>query len=356
MRFTRPGRLVRNRFTRWLLRRPSRPSPIVRPPLGENLARVVRDANVKVVDIGAREARGEATENLTLLAPYAGYYAFEPDADEVATIEEKLHEDLGWASATVIPKALGKSAGNQTLYLTKHLGMSSLLKPDRVVARRYGLESEFEVLEEREVITTSLGDAARENGFGDATFIKLDTQGTELDILKSGEELLRDSVVGVYVEVEFQPFYTGQPLFSDIDEYLRSLGFSLFDLDRLLTRRSDSWLDYYSRRQIVWAHALYLKEPHDLAIATQDSARERALSRLFSVALAFQHYDVCSELLEDDELSDSWLSGNRRSLCRSEFYDYVKLHTNQVDSYRGHMGSTDRTFPRQHKDRNYRYL
>jgi len=49
--------------------------------------------------------------------------------------------------------------------------------------------------------------------------LKIDTQGSELDILESGLELLSSSLVGVYVEVEFQP------LFRDVDKLLAAHDF-----------------------------------------------------------------------------------------------------------------------------------
>ena len=51
-------------------------------------------------------------------------------------------------------------------------------------------------------------------------FIKLDTQGSELDILHGAGSLL-DNCSGLQLEVMFSPLYEGQPLFADVDAYLR---------------------------------------------------------------------------------------------------------------------------------------
>jgi hypothetical protein len=94
-------------------------------------------------------------------------------------------------------------------------------------------------------------------------FIKLDTEGSELDILKGAEKTLKNSVLGISVEVEFIKMYIDQPLFSDIDQYLRSLNFELYDLD--LNRKTRSSLSPYSSSnvgigQLVQGQALYLRD------------------------------------------------------------------------------------------------
>jgi len=49
--------------------------------------------------------------------------------------------------------------------------------------------------------------------------------------------LLATSILGLQVEVEFYPVYN-QPLFSDIDNYLRPLDYYLFDFFRYRLRRA----------------------------------------------------------------------------------------------------------------------
>src|SRR5207245_10904604 len=59
--------------------------------------------------------------------------------------------------------------------------------------------------------------------------IKLDTQGTEIDLLRGGEKCLRRSIFAVEAEVAFLPFYKNQALFTDVHNYLSGLGFQLMD-------------------------------------------------------------------------------------------------------------------------------
>jgi hypothetical protein len=129
--------------------------------------------------------------------------------------------------------------------------------------------------------------AATAGGFTDACFLKLDTQGTELEILRSGAALL-PSVLGVKVEASFRPYYRGQALFSDVDTYLRGHGFELFALERAHFRRTGYRPRLYSRRGLAWAHCLYLREPAGLP--------REALTRLLGLALAWQQVDLAVEI------------------------------------------------------------
>ena len=57
-------------------------------------------------------------------------------------------------------------------------------------------------------------------------FMKIDVQGGELDILRHGVNTLGNVTV-VQLEVEFVPVYKDQPLFGDLQVFLRDQGFQL---------------------------------------------------------------------------------------------------------------------------------
>jgi len=79
----------------------------------------------------------------------------------------------------------------------------------------------------------SVDEFARERGLTTVDFIKTDTDGYDYSILLGAEETLRDrNVLGLAVEVNFNTApHPEANLFANHDLYLRSLGFSLFDLD-----------------------------------------------------------------------------------------------------------------------------
>lgn len=58
--------------------------------------------------------------------------------------------------------------------------------------------------------------------------IKIDTQGSELDIIKGGVEVIRKSSY-VIIEVSKMEYNIGAPLFDEVVEYMNSIGFSSYE-------------------------------------------------------------------------------------------------------------------------------
>jgi FkbM family methyltransferase len=277
------------------------------------------EAAIKLVDIGGR---GSALPSLLCLAPFSGYYVSEPDREEADRLRQHLPTRAPWRTVTVFPEAIASRRGEATLYVTAEPGMSSLLEPDVQIARRFCLGNKFRVQGTINVPTVPLDDAATQYGFGDACFLKLDTQGTELDILQSGSRLVDESVLGVHVECLFHPFYKGQALFGDVDAYLRARGLVLVSLSRTNLRRASYRTNIYSRRVTAWAHCLYLREPETLAASQPACLRHRA-SRLLGLMLAFEQYDLALEVAAVfrriaivDERDATRLSDEMRRKCR----------------------------------------
>jgi FkbM family methyltransferase len=250
------------------------------------------EAGIKLVDIGGR---GSAMPAVLCLASFAGYYVSEPDREEAERLRQHLALRAPWRTLTVFPDAIASRRGEATLYVTAEPGMSSLLEPDVHITRRFYLGNKFNVEATVTVPTVPLDEAAAQYGFSDACFLKLDTQGTELEILRSGARLIRESVLGVHVECAFHPFYKGQALFGDVDAYLRQCGFVLVSLSRTNLRRASYRPTIYSRRVTAWAHCLYLREPETLPATHQACLRHHA-SRLLGLMLAFEQYDLALEL------------------------------------------------------------
>jgi FkbM family methyltransferase len=253
------------------------------------LASALEGAPLICVDVGAR---GGAFPPLRLLAPWVHYCAFEPEVGEAERLRVRLGRS-GWRQVTVVPKALAAQDGTVELFLTDHEGLSSTLRPDRGVGERFCHAQGFAPKGAFEVEATTLRRAAAEHGFDDAAFLKLDTQGTEVEILASGEDILRNSALAVYVEVLLQPFYAGQGPIGGVFGFLAERGFAVVDLQRTFLRRAGFDPTLFSRRQVVWAHALFMREPdHGLVRRSADM-----LARYVGLAVAFDQYDAALEAI-----------------------------------------------------------
>jgi FkbM family methyltransferase len=169
-----------------------------------------------VVDIGANPIDGDPPYRQMLAAGLCTVTGFEPQPDAHAELERRKgpHE-------TYLPYAVGDGRPH-TLHVCRERGMTSLLPPDRA---RLALFNEFALhgLVENEIrVATRRLDDIKEIAALD--FLKIDIQGGELDVFKSGRRLLARAVV-VQTEVSFITLYRGQPAFGVVDTFLRGLGF-----------------------------------------------------------------------------------------------------------------------------------
>jgi FkbM family methyltransferase len=246
---------------------------------GSALDALLHGASLTVVDVGARR---RPPGEIRALLRWASLVGIEPDAEEAARVQEALRDD-GWRGVTIAPVAVGRRR-RATLHVTAKPGYSSLLRPDAAVAGRYVKAANFEVVAEQPVDVVPLDEVVP--GEAPVTIVKVDTQGTELDILQSAPALL-GRTAAVLVETEFEPFYAGQPLFGDVDRHLRSHGFRLGDIELLRLRGRNFPSEVWSRRQAAWAHAVYLREVADQRVPA---------AHLLAAALACGFVDVGLEL------------------------------------------------------------
>lgn|GEM_PF-999364 len=197
----------------------------------EFIRQLYKSEPLLVVDVGARGGFAE----FPALRDFMEVYLLEPDPVAAAELRARYS---GSTNSSVHEIALAASSGNAEFFLTDQASMSSLLKSDSHGFNRSFGEmknapqwlSGMNLKETISVKTQTLSEFVSANHIAHIDFLKLDTQGTELDILKSGEQLLRSGKVNVIcAEVAFFPVYNGQAFFSDIDLFLRDCGFRLVE-------------------------------------------------------------------------------------------------------------------------------
>ena len=180
------------------------------------------DRKLVVLDIGCRWG---FAEKFTANNEAFRVFGFDPDVEECNRLA-LMYKGL---DVSLVPLGLAGTPGRKTLYITQEPACSSLLKPDPFLTENYPALACARLVSTTEVDTITLDSWAHDSGVDVIDFIKLDTQGSELEILKAGLMSLRH-VRGFEVEVEFNPIYLDQPVFSDVDLFLRAQGFVLWNL------------------------------------------------------------------------------------------------------------------------------
>lgn len=176
-----------------------------------------------VVDVGARWG---ASDRWRQFGPRVKVVGFDPDEQECARLAA-IEPDV-----TYVPLALGAKVGHATLYRTVEPACSSLYPPvEGLAAKRPALQVILPDGEETVSITT-LDDWLSGSPLDEVHVMKLDTQGSELGVLEGAQQALTH-VRALQIEVELNPIYAGQPLFGDVDRFLRDRGFVLWRLSNL---------------------------------------------------------------------------------------------------------------------------
>lgn len=247
------------------------------------------------IDIGSMGGIHPIVSNI---ASITHALCFEPGEEEYQNLAEMYAENNSFADVTIMPHALGASSTNSAnLYLTRALTNTSLLRPSTSFIERYSADR-FRVERVQEVSTTSLDEVIRTSSKLQTQvwdFIKIDTQGSEWDILSGAVNTLTGAVA-IWCEVEFFPVYSNQKLFADIDLLLREHGFFVYALyphyrsAKQINRTSGD-----TEERLMWADALFLKDPLD----ERNSSRlftERQIHSLIMATILTKQYDYAKEL------------------------------------------------------------
>ena len=220
--------------------------------------------------------------------------AFEPDKEESDKLDSRYK---------VFSKCLSESSSSVDLHLLKSRGCSSLLKPNFDFLDSFPNSERFTVEKTETLESVSLDQLYQSKEIADIDFIKIDTQGTELSIVKGGQNLLKN-VVGLQVEVEFHQLYQGQPLFADMDLYVRdAFGLELQDLRKTFWKYDVSDMPANSKGKLIFGDALYFRPLGQLdnwCESLPASCRVKKIKNLFFTAFAYGYMDYCFKLLETD--------------------------------------------------------
>lgn len=153
----------------------------------------------------------------------------------------------------------------------------------------------------------------------DTDFAKIDVQGAELEILKGGEAYFRKHLIGLEVEVEFASIYEGQPLFSQVDAYIREeLGLELWDI-RGTYWRHKAGLDAEgpTKGRLIFGDALYFRPLSTLAAWLHEHALNEAQGKLYALlmaATAYGYNDYALALVRAKEIREFWIGLDKVAL------------------------------------------
>jgi FkbM family methyltransferase len=209
---------------------------------------------IDVLDIGASIGERPSYQGL-VDAGRARIFGFEPNVEECA----KLNAQYG-APHRFFPHFVGDGKP-ATFHETNWLLTGSLFEPHTELLSKFiNLAELVTPVAQHPVQTTKLDDV---QGLDNVDFLKMDIQGGELAVFQHGSKALSQALF-IQTEVEFVQLYKNQPMFADVDAYLRQSGFQ-FHFFNGFGSRAFSPMQVNSDpnqgvRQMLWSDAIYVRD------------------------------------------------------------------------------------------------
>lgn len=170
-----------------------------------------------VIDVGAHHGQ------FALLArekfPNAGVICIEPLPEAVKKLETVFQDD---SQVAIVNRAIADSDGIRTMHISAKTDSSSLLSIKKSYTDSFPGTEESATVE----VPVQTLDQLISSELNRPSLLKIDAQGGEAEVIRSGRETLR-RIDAVYAECSFIEFYDGQALAGEIVNELADRGFRL---------------------------------------------------------------------------------------------------------------------------------
>ena len=247
---------------------------------------------------------------------------FEPDADECA----RRQREVAAESPLVPRRACGCDGPAQVLRPESGHRIVLSIPPNDPVILEYSGRSYAGVRRVIEVDCLSLPDFLVEHRRPMPSLVKLDTQGTELEILSSLSPAQLAGLLCVELEVEFLELYKGQPTFGDVHSFMRDQGFRLLDLRTHRSYRNANNLPLHFVRkylntaagtaalsaELVAGDGLYVRE----ALVQSALQSKRQLIAYLCLLRMYCFYDLAFWLTEQAAREGAVSASDARDIAR----------------------------------------
>ena len=253
------------------------------------------DFVLTVVDVGSA---GGLHKRWRPFEPVLSAVLFEPREGGSAS------GSLGRGKSRTYPVALGDKAGEVELYITQLANMSSFLKPDADVFGRYRKKgADAKVVATEKVPVDRFDTLAQADGIR-PDVLKVDTQGSELLVLKGAEQALA-SVLVAEIEVSFFRRYAGQPVFAEIEAWMNDRGFELIELHKLKRYRAANSLGLRQpvlggaqrSGRVAYGDAIFMRSPDAILAAARQDGGSSILKGMVAL-LSYGKADHAAALLD----------------------------------------------------------
>ena len=254
--------------------------------------------DIHFLDIGARNG---VADDIVAIGGAVHATCFEPEPTEAKRLQSL--SDNRWRSFTVVPTAVGGIDGLAKLYIPKGKEAASLLRHNEGMISEFGYDNLHGSDSVVEIPCSTLDSLVANGRLPKASYIKIDIEGAELDLLKGGL-LILPSTVAMRIEVSFLEQRVSQPLMWDVVDWVREHGFEVIDiLDIHRWRRRNLAADPY-RVNFRMPYSKGRVSQCDIVVARRDdtfSGSDQKVEVILILA-ALGYFDLCIGIIRNDPL------------------------------------------------------
>ena len=237
---------------------------------------------ITFVDIGAADTINKRWKKISKNLNFIG---FEPNYEEYKKIK-----NIKYGKFNLFNFALGEFNGNKTLNILESEYASSFLIPNYKVLREFSNLKRFKIRKKVNLKVKTIDSLNLKS----ADFVKIDTQGYNLKILKGAKKTLK-KIIGIEIETEFLSIYKKQDLFEDIKIYLEKNNFNFINFYNL--RRWSSNDDFLYGRTI-FCNSLFLKK-----LNQNELRNKKIVKKYILICILYNNLDIAHKTLSDCKLS-----------------------------------------------------
>jgi FkbM family methyltransferase len=182
---------------------------------------------INILDVGARAGINSILPNwvptraMRCYVEHIRFFGIEPDPEEAERLETQGNYEK------VFKLALSDVHGERTLYVTREPDKSSILEPDLEVIKDWFTESisSYEVVKRIAVHTTTIDKLFEDSGII-FDWVKIDTQGSEYEVLQGANKTLNDTTV-ILTELSAVKQYINQKTTVEFISEINKIGFDI---------------------------------------------------------------------------------------------------------------------------------
>lgn len=201
----------------------------------------LKNKNLKInyVDVGARN---DLSELLQKIEANLNVFGFEVDPNERELLNKKFpnrkYYEFGlWSNKKTLE-----------LFITKDPSSSSLYKPNISENNNYkdSFHDNRRISNQLKVNVVKMDDLIKIS----PDFIKIDTQGSEYEIIKGANEILKNNCPLISLETWTRDVYKGSPTFEKIIPILSDLGYEILDMELCSAEKHKTKHDVQSKQTV----------------------------------------------------------------------------------------------------------